>query len=405
LLQLGYSQAELEGLELDPAFLRESRDPATLEKLGDKLEDFEHQTAWHVVEVYAHDASVEIDPRPSKDYVVEHGSGIKKGGGPVEGRGHASYGHFDIHDGISKVVYTQADYEKLRKPKDGQWAWDPRHELSTLLVEDPLTDAPDAYGSYFVFRKYSQDVKVYEDTLKAIADEIDKRRKSFEESKDHEGVLPPDQRFGAFGGKKDEALTELIKQWIFGRGTDGETQLKDSAGAPISHNNFNFESDKDGGACPFHAHIRKMNPRGQTGNPELEKQKTIARRGTSLVATQVPVPNTQTTETRDAKGLLFWCAQASIEDQFEYIQEKWANSFNVPVELEPTPDVDTVIGVIDKKLTDDKDPKSHWRRWKETSDIDYGIWKAIKLVGAEYFYAPSLDGFDALKVRATGGQS
>ncbi|HMB05971.1 MAG TPA: hypothetical protein VKP69_19835, partial [Isosphaeraceae bacterium] len=48
--------------------------------------------------------------------------------------------------------------------------------------------------------------------------------------------------------------------------------------------NFNYADDMAGSRCPFQAHIRKVNPRGDTvrffeGDSEFERNHRIVRRG------------------------------------------------------------------------------------------------------------------------------
>ncbi|MEU5363975.1 hypothetical protein ABZ354_10865 [Streptomyces sp. NPDC005925] len=76
-------------------------------------------------------------------------------------------------------------------------------------------------------------------------------------------------------------------------------------------NDFDFAADPNGDRCPFQSHIRKTNPRNETGNPR-ERDVRIARRGISFA--------------RGGKvGLLFLCAQSSIQDHFEFMQQSWCN--------------------------------------------------------------------------------
>ena len=107
-------------------------------------------------------------------------------------------------------------------------------------------------------------------------------------------------------------------------------------------------------------------------------------------------------QTSPDTSLLFWCAQSSIAEQFEYIQEKWANSTNVDLDLWPTPDVDSVIGRLHPKHKQPAAGAPHWDRWKRTVGPAHEIWEAITLMGAEYFYAPSIEGIVALKALAKG---
>lgn len=378
---------------MDPAFLRGSRDDVTLRKLGDGgTADWGlHRAPWHVVELYWHDADVSPEFDKSTACVVEHGSGVKKDGSKNTESHQPSYGHFGILDGISKLVYTQADYQSLEDKHGTPRNFDPRQKLSTLLVPDVLPGGSAAFGSYFVFRKIEQHVDVFEARIDAIAKEIGDRRNS---PKDNDkGVMSPERRYGIEFGVGNQ-LRENIKTQIFGRGTDGDTRF-DTRG-----NDFNYSRDADGRGCPFHAHIRKMNPRGDTGDIDAERKRAIGRRGTSYDKTEELVPNAQAAKsTEENKGLLFWCAQSNIGEQFEYIQEKWANSTGFDINHEPTPDVDTLIGRLDPKHKVVTTPgvPAHWDRWRETSDIDYNVWDAMVLKGAEYLYAPSVDRLAALK--------
>lgn len=392
LARLGVGEDTL--ARMDPAFRRGPRDIATLDKLGDGVTAGwgPHKAPWHVVELHAHDGNVVPNIDTHSECVVEYGSGIDKDGQRISERNRPSYGHLRILDGISKLVYTQADYDELIRANRGKvpTKWDPRHQLSTLLVRDLLTDISESFGSYFVFRKLHQDVAKLNLRISAIMEEIENRRKK--NTSDELGTLTPELRgFDAFKGKSGAALREQVTQWIFGRGTEGMT------GFDKDDNDFNYDDDRGGRQCPLHAHTRKVNPRGRTGDLEGERKRAIARRGTSGYKTQVFKPGLSAAQESEQTALLFWCAQSSIGEQFEYIQEKWANSANVDLDLLPTPDVDTLIGRLHPKHEQLAPGASHWERWKTTSDIAYDVWDHIQLVGAEYLYAPSLAGIAALK--------
>jgi deferrochelatase/peroxidase EfeB len=397
---LGYGEASL--AKMDAAFERGAKSPETLTRLKDEVSPKwgPHQSSWHVVELRAHAQGHVVKAPNNGDYVMEHGTGIGKDGKPLDRAGH-SFGHFGVLDGISKLVYTPDDYDALEsKPPPGQpWKFDPRQKLSTLLVRDPLAKSGTAFGSYFVFRKYEQDREAFEKTIDSIIEQLVKRAKGHTPK----GVLFPatryprlTQRFATVVGaqvddseagirkaQQDSELRAEVTRIIFGRNAEGTTASGNSG------NDFNYGDPADA-ICPFHAHISKMNPRGRTGHPEQERIRALARRGTSYTKTTVAG------KTTDATGLLFWSAQSSIGNQFEYIMQKWANSSNSGAGNFPTPDVDTVIGNIDRAADETKT----WRNWKQTTDVDFGIWDAVKLVGAEYFYAPSLEGYQELQKRA-----
>jgi hypothetical protein len=187
------------------------------------------------------------------------------------------------------------------------------------------------------------------------------------------------KQYPALTDLNDAALGELIKaletakvpvhdalstragvalcQLIFGVGPDGQ---RPTGG---TDNNFNYADDSEGKQCPFSAHARAVNARGSRHAEQLERKTIIARRGISTQG-----------------GLLFWCAQASIGEQFEYIQEKWANGSNVNLDHEATPGVDYLIG-----RTDGAD-----------RGFNLDVRDCITLQASEYLFAPSLLGFRRL---------
>jgi hypothetical protein len=381
-LLFGAGANELAGM--DASFLLGSRHPDTRTKLrdGDTVGWGEHERDWHVVELRAHDKAIEL-PQEDK-YVAEHGSGIDEKGQETTDRHQHSYGHFGILDGIGKLVYTQAEYDGLKEKPERTWKFDPRQHLSTLLVRDPFANSHDAYGSYFVFRKYQQDKDVFAKRIQAIAEHVEARRLVHDER----GTLAPDVIFPTLQGKTGPALEAEIKRLTFGRDPDGKSAISPRK------NDFDYRDDPEGRLCPLHSHVRKMNPRGRTGNREAERQHLVARRGTSGVKTTVTANGRPTTHAN--RGLLFWCAQASIENQFEYIMQNWANAAEQDPEENPTPDFDAVVGVADPGEPD----RTIWDRWKKTTDLDCSIWKSVTLVAAEYLYAPSLEGFEKIKEQA-----
>ena len=78
--------------------------------------------------------------------------------------------------------------------------------------------------------------------------------------------------------------------------------------------------------------------------------------------------------------MLFLCFQASIENQFNFIQIRWANAHNfVHVGTGPDP----LIG----------QPEGHqnWPlAWGETEKREFGFKLWVQLKGGEYLFAPSI---------------
>ena len=111
------------------------------------------------------------------------------------------------------------------------------------------------------------------------------------------------------GPPRDTLLGKLI-----GRTLDGDPLVPPNPAGP---NEFTYEEDKKGEACPFQAHIRRANPRVAThGRPNPR----IMRRGMSYG----PVGDEASDEER---GLIFLAYNASIAEQFEVIQ-RWINGGN-----------------------------------------------------------------------------
>ncbi|GAA2153268.1 Dyp-type peroxidase family [Humibacillus xanthopallidus] len=99
--------------------------------------------------------------------------------------------------------------------------------------------------------------------------------------------------------------------------------------------------------CPHAAHIRKVNPRDSAtdfGAPADTLTRLMLRRGIpygpALVGVADPSPELVEAE----RGLLFVACMSSIEDQFEFVSRRWANSVDQP----NAGGVDPIIGQVDR---------------------------------------------------------
>ncbi len=102
-------------------------------------------------------------------------------------------------------------------------------------------------------------------------------------------------------------------------------------------NNFEFGGDPNGNVCPRSSHIRKSYPRDDqtpTGGEAASQTHRILRRGipygASYLAGSTSGANSADVAFPNDRGLLFLCYQSSIERQFEFIQNRWANDPNFP---------------------------------------------------------------------------
>ena len=279
--------------------------------------------------------------------------------------------HFGYFDGISQPLFTKEDLDKYKAEGKGDpdTGWDPGASLDLLLEKDPFTAAPDAFGSYLVYRKLFQhygDFQAREGALKAA-------------------VGLPGKQGGAMAVGRFEDGTPIVQSGVAGQVYTNDFVYK----SPVPVKSL----DPDGWKCPAHAHIRKVNPRGTTPHTNLEdeRKRRITRRG---IPYGKPVPGicdaAQTDPNPAAdRGLLFMCYQANIEKQFEFIQRTWVDNPNFPESvLTPTEDKtgdDPLIG-------QNRNKKQRWAKtWgnRAAGREKFNFEAAVTLKGGEYFFAPS----------------
>lgn len=88
-------------------------------------------------------------------------------------------------------------------------------------------------------------------------------------------------------------------------------------------------ADLLGSICPHFAHIRKTNPRDiptDLGKPQDSMLRMILRRGIPFGDPIVGVKKPPPKLVRQERGLMFMCYASTIEDQFELLTRRWANS-------------------------------------------------------------------------------
>lgn len=288
----------------------------------------------------------------------EVGSAIKrKVAGNLEG-----VEHFGYVDGRSQPLFLAEDV--AREPGAH---WDPAFPPSQFLVPDPGHDDPTTLGSFFVFRKLEQNVKGFKDQEDALTVSLGLDKGPF---KDRGGAL------------------------LVGRFEDGSPVVLDPLPTDMPPvNDFNYRSDEQGQRCPFAAHIRKVNPRGESPfhiaksfkvatTVRQERGHIMARRGITYGTRNFDAAtNDFTDKPTGGVGLLFMAYMASLENQFEFTQATWANNADF---VAPGTGIDPVIGQGTSVAVDIPDG------WGGGSaSLDFGRFVTMK--GGEYFFAPSLD--------------
>jgi Dyp-type peroxidase family len=260
--------------------------------------------------------------------------------------------HFGYVDGISQPVFLTSDL-----PADKPVYWDAGEPLKRVLVPDlTVPGVPDAFGSFLVFRKLEQNVRGFQAGLETLARTLN----------------------------AESPNLEWAEGMVIGRFRDGTplTQSKRPTPATARANDFEYPGTPHDWHCPFHAHIRKANPRNDRKADAREHR--IARRG-------IPYDDRWRSDrgqephqlpSRDV-GLLFMCFQASIANQFAFIQSRWANSGTF---AQPDTGRDPLVG-----QPFDQGSAQQWTaRPYKGRPTPYNFGGFVTLRGGEFLFAPSI---------------
>ena len=346
--------------------------------------------------------------------------------------------HFGYVDGRSQPLFLASDFvdldpktgdidpaktkekvnDKAKRRESGDLSiWNPFATLDLALLKDPGVSDPEAFGSYFVFRKLEQDVLRFSIAEQQLADALEL------EGNDRE-------RAGAMAVGRFRDGTPLVQT-----PTDGAV--------PAKANNFRYDGldfhlqknaasvdDRLGLRCPFQSHIRKTNPRqsadtirGRSTEEQeaVDRSRRIVRRGIPYGKREKHPDAFQSLDDlpTGGVGLLFACFQSSILRQFAFMQTIWANNpgFRVPIDV-PPPGADPVVTGIDpligQAMSVDKNanPPQHWRKeydgdqssppvledvpLLDTHPTSFKFSHFVKFRGGEFFFAPSLPFFESL---------
>jgi len=323
--------------------------------------------------------------------------------------------HFGFKDGVSQpgVRGATADGELLapryldpRNPharifgKAGQpLVWPGQFVLGMPRQDpaDPLVPAADdgafpdwaRNGSYLVCRRLDQDVPAFWDFAATAGAQC--------------GTSPV------------HFASMLVGRWPSGAPVSRTPDRDDLelAGDEFAHNHFQFDDDTrdwtpvgglvEGGyrgdghpkaradvfgqTCPLAGHIRKVNPRDSAtdfGAPADTMMRLMLRRGIpygpALAGVADPSPELVAAE----RGLIFVAYMASIEDQFEFVIRRWANS-----PLQPnTGGHDPVIGQADVYGNRDRTLELQTPSGEVKSFVFDREW--VTTTGGGYFFAPAI---------------
>jgi Dyp-type peroxidase family len=258
-------------------------------------------------------------------------------------RGTLDIEHFGFQDGVSQPIMIRQDVDR-EIAKRGSTHWSPAAPLWLALVEEP--GGAGRFGSFMVFRKLEQNVKAFWDALDQLS-------------------------------KQSGIAAEDLGAMAVGRFRDGTPAVPTTTVDPTADpNDFHYDQDPAGAKCPFHAHIRKTNPRGDIprviGAPAaFESARRIVRRG----ITYGDRPDLSV-RPETGVGLLFMCFQSNL-DQFVIQQEgSDQNDF-----VNPGTGVDAVIGQNGAPID---------QTWPSGGATKFTMANLVTMKGGEYFFAPSM---------------
>jgi len=236
---------------------------------------------------------------------------------------------------------------------------DKNNDLPPLSTDTRLKDLG-CNGSYFVFRKLYQDVAAFNSYLDTHT--------------------------------KNEEHKALVAAKFVGRWPSGTPLVvspdKDIAETYDKNNFFFMNNDAKGLSCPIASHIRRSNPRDSlAGGPEQSiktaNRHRLLRRGIQYG----PKFAGGNIDDGQDRGILFFCVNADIKRQFEFVQQTWINN---PKFGDMYSDRDPITG-NNFDLKGDNEGKEYnmtipgCPREKFTD-----IPRFVKVKGGAYFFLPSI---------------
>lgn len=217
--------------------------------------------------------------------------------------------HFGFADGSSNPV--------LRESQAGT-AYSNQVHLGEILCgypnladkTAPLSDETNRVhamlrdGSFMALRKLRQDVEQLEDVLSRAT------RQAAE-------AAPAD----APALTRETLMAKMMGRWPTGHPQAGQPLTTTPPPGP-QYNDFNYDDDAQAQLCPFHAHIRRANPRVRITPADAGvRPPRIVRRGMSYGP---PVkrddPQAAKSVQQQERGLVFMAYNASLGEQFEVVQ-------------------------------------------------------------------------------------
>lgn len=341
--------------------------------------------------------SLRLAPVPANGWRILHEEAGRVRPQPVKGHEHFGYADGVSQPGVRGRVEpgkalnptTSTDQDQAEPGQDLLWPGEfvfgypgQQPDAPDFTVKGPVTQPPVPFmanGAFLVFRRLAQLVPEFNHQVQLSA--------------------------GQTGGGSDPASPELLGAQMVGRWKSGAPIINaPTADDPLlaegtpEVNAFEFDGDREGLVCPWAAHVRKVYPRNDvrhnTTPTQAETDAAEAFTQTHRMLRRGIAFGPELTEEEakgghsdpaNSRGLLFKCYVTSLEDQFEFVQQRWVNSTDFS---QPGAGFDAIIGqpagvpapFLGAAPTS-KDP---------AKQLPLTFSRFVEMQGGEYFFAPSI---------------
>lgn len=318
--------------------------------------------------------------------------------------------HFGYVDGIGNPYFAGCGNDPSRLPGRGKLTrddgWQPLATGEFILGhidearEYPIAPEPHLLalnGTFMVYRKLHENVTTFNRYVDRMAADFDGSREllmaKFSGRWPDNGaplVLAPDD---AAKAELDQQMAQLTAKAAAGDHT-AATELRALKAKWID---FTYNKDRHGSRCPIGAHIRRANTRAALETEKdafntpsaLDDRRRLLRRG-------LPYGGEDETPADDTEqGIIFMCIGASLERQFEFVQQQWINYSN---DFHLGNDRDVLIGANNGQLTDKHIIQVNPKQGKAPFFCTH-LPRMVETRGGDYFFLP---GITALRMIAQG---
>ena len=327
--------------------------------------------------------------------------------------------HFGYTDGISDPYFegqTKRPEDVIgagkvtREPAETLAGWAPLKTGEFLLGhgdeanEYPASPIPRLLsynGTFMVYRKLHQNIAAFENYLEAMGKYHPDGKEAIAAKfagRWRNGApitkYPTKADADAFGKAWDAAIATLYLN------PEATSEQKSQARRALEKLKkervaFKYDDDLDGVRCPVGAHARRTNPRGalEYGVKKafkvpgaLTDRRRILRRGLPYGD-----PSNHSSD-NDDHGIIFMAINASIERQFEFVQQQWVNYAN---DFKRSNEKDPILGNHENgRVIIEGDPST-----QQPPIFCSNMPQFVETRGGEYFFIPSMT---ALRMIAEG---